>query len=63
VRGTRRSPQALEAFRSRWTDRIILTDVVTRAGHSLDDGLLEQLRDRYIDNLRLEIEAGPASVL
>lgn len=38
------------------TDRIILSDVVTRAGHSLDDGLLEQLRDRYIDNLRVEIE-------
>jgi phosphoglycolate phosphatase len=38
------------------TDRIILTDVVTQAGHSLDDGLLDQLRDRYIANLREEIE-------
>jgi phosphoglycolate phosphatase len=38
------------------TDRIILTDVVSRAGHTLDDGLLERLRDRYIDNLREEIE-------
>lgn len=38
------------------TDRIILTDVVTRAGHTLDDGLLEQLRDRYLVNLREEIE-------
>jgi len=38
------------------TDRIILSDVATRAGHSLHDGLLEQLRDRYIDNLRTEIE-------
>ena len=38
------------------TDRIILTDVVTRAGHSLHDGLLDQLRERYIENLRVEIE-------
>jgi phosphoglycolate phosphatase len=38
------------------TDRIILTDVVTAAGHSLDDGLLERLRDRYIVHLREEIE-------
>ena len=38
------------------TDRIILTDVVTQAGHTLDDGLLERLRDRYIENLRHEIE-------
>jgi phosphoglycolate phosphatase len=38
------------------TDRIILTDVVRAAGHSLDDGLLEQLRDRYIVHLREEIE-------
>jgi phosphoglycolate phosphatase len=38
------------------TDRIILTDVVTRAGHSLDDGLLDRLRDRYLENLREEIE-------
>jgi phosphoglycolate phosphatase len=38
------------------TDRIILSDVVSRAGHTLDDGLLERLRDRYIANLREEIE-------
>jgi phosphoglycolate phosphatase-like HAD superfamily hydrolase len=50
-------PHALEGIPvAGRTDRIILTDVVTRAGHSLHDGLLGQLRDRYIDNLRLEIE-------
>lgn len=38
------------------TDRIILTDVLARAGHALDDGLLERLRDRYISHLREEIE-------
>ena len=38
------------------TDRIILTDVAARAGHALDDGLLDQLRDRYITHLRDEIE-------
>ncbi len=38
------------------TDRIILTDVVARAGHALDDGLLERLREGYISNLREEIE-------
>lgn len=38
------------------TDRIILSDVLARAGHTLDDGLLERLRDRYIANLREEIE-------
>jgi phosphoglycolate phosphatase len=38
------------------TDRIILTDVVARAGHALDGGLLERLRDGYISNLREEIE-------
>jgi len=38
------------------TDRIILSDVVKAAGHSLDDGLLEQLRDSYILHLREEIE-------
>lgn len=38
------------------TDRIILTDVLGREGHALDDGLLERLRDRYIENLREEIE-------
>jgi phosphoglycolate phosphatase len=50
-------PHALEGIPvAGRTDRIILSDVVTRAGHSLHDGLLEQLRDRYIDNLRVEIE-------
>jgi phosphoglycolate phosphatase len=38
------------------TDRIILTDVVAQAGHALDDGLLERLRDGYISHLREEIE-------
>ena len=38
------------------TDRIILTDVVTGAGHSLDDGMLDHLRNRYIACLREEIE-------
>ena len=38
------------------TDRIILADVITRAGHTLDDGLLDQLRARYVANLREEIE-------
>ena len=28
------------------TDRIILTDVVAREGHALDDGLLDRLRER-----------------
>ena len=50
-------PHALEGIPvAGRTDRIILTDVVTRAGHSLHDGLLDQLRERYIDNLRVEIE-------
>jgi phosphoglycolate phosphatase-like HAD superfamily hydrolase len=50
-------PHALEGIPvAGRTDRIILSDVVTRAGHSLHDGLLEQLRDRYIVNLRREIE-------
>ncbi len=50
-------PHALEGIPvAGRTDRIILTDVVTRAGHDLHDGLLEQLRDRYIANLRAEIE-------
>jgi phosphoglycolate phosphatase len=38
------------------TDRVILSDVVAQAGHKLDDGLLERLRERYIANLREEIE-------
>ncbi len=51
-------PQALEGIPvAGRTDRIILQRCawpvpVTRC----DDGLLEQLRDRYIDNLREEIE-------
>lgn len=50
-------PQALEGIPvAGRTDRIILTDVATRAGHSLDDGLLDQLRERYIAHLRTEIE-------
>ena len=39
------------------TDRIILSDVVTRAGHTLDDGLLDKLRTRHIEYLREEIDA------
>jgi phosphoglycolate phosphatase-like HAD superfamily hydrolase len=38
------------------TDRIILTDVLTQAGQSPDDGLLDRLRDRYVEYLREEIE-------
>jgi phosphoglycolate phosphatase-like HAD superfamily hydrolase len=50
-------PHALEGIPvAGRTDRIILTDVVTRAGRTLDDGLLDRLRDRYITNLREEIE-------
>jgi phosphoglycolate phosphatase-like HAD superfamily hydrolase len=50
-------PHALEGIPvAGRTDRIILTDVVKRTGHSMDDGLLEQLRDRYIACLRAEIE-------
>jgi phosphoglycolate phosphatase len=50
-------PHALEGIPvAGRTDRIILTDVVTRTGHSLHDGLLDQLRERYIHNLRVEIE-------
>jgi phosphoglycolate phosphatase len=50
-------PHALEGIPvAGRTDRIILTDVVTRAGHTLDDGLLDQLRERYLDNLREEIQ-------
>jgi phosphoglycolate phosphatase len=50
-------PHALEGIPvAGRTDRIILTDVVTRAGRTLDDGLLDRLRDRYIANLRQEIE-------
>jgi phosphoglycolate phosphatase-like HAD superfamily hydrolase len=50
-------PHALEGIPvAGRTDRIILADVVARAGHALDDGLLDRLRDRYIVNLREEIE-------
>ena len=38
------------------TDRIILTDVVGRAGRELDDELLATLRDRYVSYLAEEIE-------
>lgn len=38
------------------TDRIILTDVLRHAGRSPDDGLLDWLRDRYVEYLREEIE-------
>lgn len=50
-------PHALEGIPvAGRTDRIILSDVVTRVGHSLDDGLLDILRNRYIEYLRAEIE-------
>jgi phosphoglycolate phosphatase len=38
------------------TDRIILTDVLRQAGQSPDDGLLDRLRDRYVEYLQEEIE-------
>jgi phosphoglycolate phosphatase-like HAD superfamily hydrolase len=38
------------------TDRIILTDVLRQAGRNPDDGLLDRLRDRYVEYLREEIE-------
>jgi phosphoglycolate phosphatase len=38
------------------TDRSILADVAARAGRTLDAGLLEELRDRYVASLREEIE-------
>ena len=38
------------------TDRIILTDVLRQAGRNPDDGLLDWLRDRYVEYLREEIE-------
>ena len=37
------------------TDRIILTDVVGRLGHELDEDLLADLRERYLVHLREEI--------
>jgi phosphoglycolate phosphatase-like HAD superfamily hydrolase len=38
------------------TDRIILTDIVRRLGHELDEVLLAELRARYLEHLREEIE-------
>lgn len=38
------------------TDRSILTDVTDRDGRPLDDGLLADLRERYIRHLAREIE-------
>jgi phosphoglycolate phosphatase-like HAD superfamily hydrolase len=38
------------------TDRSILMDAVSRAGHTLDQGLLAELREKYIGYLREEIE-------
>lgn len=38
------------------TDRIILSEVAERAGRSLDDALLDELRGKYVANLRREIE-------
>jgi phosphoglycolate phosphatase-like HAD superfamily hydrolase len=38
------------------TDRSILADVAARAGLTLDEPLLARLRDKYVANLREEIE-------
>jgi phosphoglycolate phosphatase len=38
------------------TDRSILMDALSRAGHTLDEELLARLREQYIANLREEIE-------
>jgi phosphoglycolate phosphatase len=38
------------------TDRVILSDVVGRLGRTLDDHLLDHLRERYLLHLREEIE-------
>jgi len=38
------------------TDRVILADVVSRLGRTLDDRLLDHLRERYLVHLREEIE-------
>jgi phosphoglycolate phosphatase-like HAD superfamily hydrolase len=38
------------------TDRIILADVAERLGRTLDDELLTELRDKYLEHLRTEIE-------
>lgn len=38
------------------TDRIILTDIVAKLGRELDEGLLAELRQRYLLHLREEIE-------
>lgn len=37
------------------TDRVILSDVVSRIGRDLDDDLLAHLRERYVTNLADEI--------
>lgn len=50
-------PHALEGIPvAGRTDRIILTDVVTRAGRTLDGQMLDRLRERYVANLREEIQ-------
>ena len=38
------------------TDCIILTDVVAKLGRALDEELLVELRDRYLEHLREEID-------
>jgi phosphoglycolate phosphatase-like HAD superfamily hydrolase len=38
------------------TDRIILSDVLQRSGRELDEQMLIHLRDRYVANLREEIQ-------
>ena len=38
------------------TDRIILSDVAERCGRTLDEALLAELRERYLEHLRTEIE-------
>src|ERR1700749_4039913 len=37
------------------TDRAIVTDTMRRQGVTADDATLKALRDRYIENLRVEI--------
>src|SRR4026208_586962 len=50
-------PHALEGIPvAGRTDRIILSDVASRAGHSVVEGSLAQVRERYIAPLRTEIE-------
>jgi phosphoglycolate phosphatase-like HAD superfamily hydrolase len=38
------------------TDRIILSDVADRIGRPLDEALLQELRERYVEHLRQEIQ-------